>query len=370
MKLVVDFILVAGLVISLIILFFHLKAKQKELHQKILILFFTFLFFVNLHAYGNLHSIDILYKISFLFDFTVFWFLGPLLLLYIKAVFENKKGLIKNNLVHFIPCVFFAVSIGIPIVFSLFFDNFQPNYLLYLDKNQFGIIILRNVYFAYYIKRSLDILSTYKIAIKLNYSNISNMDIRWIQNLLYGCLTFVSIDIVTRIFDFFYIGLGYITMFSIILFVAYLGYYGINQSKILLPGFLIDKKEKEKTNSLSNYNDEDITGLLNKLKAELVENKLYLDENLDLKMLSQQLNITDKKLSTLLNVHLDTTFYEYINHYRVDAVKKMITSPENDKYTLLAIAHECGFNSKASFNRVFKKETGLSPSQYRKENML
>ena len=305
-----------------------------------------------------------------MFDFTVFWFLGPLLLLYIKAVFKNKKGLIKNSLIHFIPCVIFAVSIGIPIVFSLFFDTFHPTYFAYLDAHHFAIIILRNMYFAYYIKLSLDVLFTYKMAIKLNYSNISNMDIRWIQNLLYGCLAFVFIDIVTRIFDFLHIGLGYITMFSIIVFVAYLGYYGINQSKILLPDFLIDKKKKEKTNSLSNYKDEDITRLLKKLEDELVENKLYLDENLDLKMLSNQLHITDKKLSTLLNVHLDTTFYEYINHYRVDAVKKMITSTRNDKYTLLAIAHECGFNSKASFNRIFKKETGLSPSQYRKENKL
>jgi len=156
MKLIIDFILVAGVVLISLILFLLLKNKKKELPQKILIVFYIFILFVNLHAYACLHTIILLFKISYLFDFVILWLLGPLLLLYIKSNFEETKGIIKNNLVHFLPTALFTLVIGIPLVISLFFESFHPEWLFYLEENQFGIIIFRNLYFLYYVKRSLD----------------------------------------------------------------------------------------------------------------------------------------------------------------------------------------------------------------------
>ena len=101
----------------------------------------------------------------------------------------------------------------------------------------------------------------------------------------------------------------------------------------------------------------------------ILEEQSYLDSNLNLNKLSKQLDITDKKLSALLNNHMNTSFYDYINSFRVQAVKEALLSNKHTTYTLLAIAFESGFNSKASFNRAFKKETGRSPSQFRKENI-
>lgn len=374
MKLIIDFILVAGVVLISLILFLLLKNKQKELPQKILIIFYIFILFINLHAYACLHTIILLFKISYLFDFVIFWLLGPLLLLYIKSTFKETKDIIKNNLVHFLPTVLFTVSIGIPLVVSLFFERFRPEWLFYLEENQFGIVIFRNLYFLYYVKLSLDLLNKYTIAIKSNYSNLSNNDIQWIQKLLYGCAIFIVIDIITRFLDIwdidFFFDIGYFTMFSIIFVTAYLGYYGVNQSKILLPDFLIPKNKTttKQTNSLSNYTEAEIKTLIASLEKVILEKRSYLNPDLHLSMLSKQLSITDKKLSTLLNNHMNTSFYDYINFFRVKAVKEALLSDKYATYTLLAIAFESGFNSKASFNRAFKKETGCSPSQFRKEN--
>jgi len=374
MKLIIDFILVVGVVLISLILFLLLKNKNKELSQKVLIVFYIFILFVNLHAYSCLHQLVLLFKISYLFDFVIFWLLGPLLLLYIKSTFRNTDGLIKDNLVHFIPTALLTISIGIPLVISLFFTSFHPEWLFYLEENQFGVVIFRNLYFLYYVKLSLDLLNKYKTAIKSNYSDLSNNDIHWIQKLLYGCAIFIVIDIITRFLDFwdidFFFDIGYLTMFSIIFVTAYLGYYGVNQSKILLPDFLIpmNTTPPKRINSLSNYTETEIKTLITKLETVVLEKKSYLDENLNLNTLSKQSEITDKKLSTLLNNHMNTTFYDYINSFRVEAVKQALLSNEYNTYTLLGIALESGFNSKASFNRAFKKEMGCSPSQFRKEN--
>jgi AraC-like DNA-binding protein len=119
--------------------------------------------------------------------------------------------------------------------------------------------------------------------------------------------------------------------------------------------------------SLSNYSQDAIASLTEKLAVVMRDDKLYLDPELTLGKLSRSIETTDKKLSTLFNTYLDTTFYDYVNSFRIVEVKKAIQSVDSSKYTLLSLALDCGFNSKASFNRVFKKETGLSPSQYRKE---
>ena len=71
-------------------------------------------------------------------------------------------------------------------------------------------------------------------------------------------------------------------------------------------------------------------------------------------------------VSFIINKHLYQTFYELVNAYRINAVKEMLSQNKAENLTLLAIALECGFNSKTSFNRVFKEINGLTPSQYLK----
>ena len=92
--------------------------------------------------------------------------------------------------------------------------------------------------------------------------------------------------------------------------------------------------------------------------------KPYLNNRLGLKDVAEYLNISVHHLSQVINEQLDKNFFDFVNDYRVTEVKNLLRDPKHKQFTLLAIAYDCGFNSKSSFNSVFKKITGLTPSSY------
>ncbi len=97
------------------------------------------------------------------------------------------------------------------------------------------------------------------------------------------------------------------------------------------------------------------------------ENKPYLDIDLTIHDLSGALNIPRHYLTQIINEKLNRNFYQFINEYRVEEVKRLLQDPAYKKYTFTAIAFEAGFNSKSSFNSVFKETVGKTPSQYKNE---
>ncbi|MEO6328513.1 MAG: helix-turn-helix domain-containing protein, partial [Ginsengibacter sp.] len=104
---------------------------------------------------------------------------------------------------------------------------------------------------------------------------------------------------------------------------------------------------------------------ISSLKKVMDSEKLYLNPNLNLNMLAEHTAITQKIISAVLNQHLDKSFNEFINEYRVECFKQKILQPEMENFTIAGIALECGFNSLATFQRTFKQITGMSPSEFR-----
>ena len=96
--------------------------------------------------------------------------------------------------------------------------------------------------------------------------------------------------------------------------------------------------------------------------------KIYLNENLNLKELALELKTDSNLISFILNNHFNTNFYEFVNRYRINEVKKKLNSSKYKHLTLLGIALESGFNSKTTFNRVFKQATGITPTEFRRRN--
>lgn len=113
--------------------------------------------------------------------------------------------------------------------------------------------------------------------------------------------------------------------------------------------------------------DESTTSELKKQLLALIRTaKPHLNPELSLRLLAQDLGINANQLSWLLNEGFSKNFNEFINHYRVEAFKELAKQPTSAQLTIMAIAYDCGFNSKTVFNTYFKKETGLTPKQFLK----
>ncbi|HAS44308.1 MAG TPA: hypothetical protein DCS93_27775 [Microscillaceae bacterium] len=125
-------------------------------------------------------------------------------------------------------------------------------------------------------------------------------------------------------------------------------------------------KAKKPTRSI--FKDKaEIEYLKQKLSDVIIRQELYKDEDISLAKVAQKMETTDRKLSELMNKELNTNFYDYLNGCRVNVFKERVVKGDARRITLLAIAYESGFQSKATFNRIFKKQTGLTPSQFKKK---
>jgi len=114
--------------------------------------------------------------------------------------------------------------------------------------------------------------------------------------------------------------------------------------------------------------DQKENDFIHSLLAFMNEKKPYLNPEITLATLASDLMVSPEYLSKILNGRLGKNFFDFINHYRIEEFKTRCTLPENKNYTLIAIAYDCGFNSKATFNRVFKNATGITPGDYARKS--
>jgi len=100
------------------------------------------------------------------------------------------------------------------------------------------------------------------------------------------------------------------------------------------------------------------------LKKSMEEERLWLHADLNLGRLAKHCGVAPKLLSAVLNQHMDTTFNDFVNGYRVRAVKERMLLPASRELTIAGLAYECGFNSLPTFQRAFKTMAGMSPKEY------
>lgn len=153
------------------------------------------------------------------------------------------------------------------------------------------------------------------------------------------------------------------------------GFYGFRQTAIfsnietqeiytLNPDSGISKKASY---SKSGLVPEKIISLASQLTEHMEIKKPFLDENLSLALLAEQSEISQPHLSQIINQHFKMNFYDFVNRYRVEEAKQQLSSSDFNHLSVLGIAFDCGFKSKSSFNRYFKKYTGASPSSFKKK---
>jgi AraC-like DNA-binding protein len=130
----------------------------------------------------------------------------------------------------------------------------------------------------------------------------------------------------------------------------------------------IDEIETSSSERKKLISDEELIGIKASVTKLMVEKEVFLDSDLNLIKMAELLNISPHQLSYVINTGFNENFYQFINKYRVEKTKELLIKKEMDNLSILGIAYESGFNSKTSFYAVFKKITGITPSEFKKRS--
>lgn len=218
-----------------------------------------------------------------------------------------------------------------------------------------------------YVVLSLLAVRKYTKGISSQYSNTEKINLNWLYYLIAG-IAFIWIAVVIR---------NDILIFSIVvLFIVVAAYFGISRVGILdLPVSIDMTEDKEEDHEMVKYQknspgDEAIQSIYEKLVYKMEHEKLYKDPELNLNNIAKVLEVHPNVLSQVINSMEQKNFYDYINRQRIEEFKRTVVLQENQKYTILSLAFECGFNSKTSFNRNFKKYMNCSPTEFLKSQSI
>lgn len=101
-----------------------------------------------------------------------------------------------------------------------------------------------------------------------------------------------------------------------------------------------------------------------KADIDFEKEKIYLDPELNLKQLADKTYLNRGEVSEVINLGFGMNFNDLVNQFRITEFQQRLKSGAHEQFSLVGLAFECGFNSKATFNRVFKKEVKLTPTEY------
>lgn len=355
-----------GIILSLIILkspFFKSKGNNFLAYTILtLSLLLLNLVFEVIGAYDIVPILQILDNVEWGFIFPVFFFL------FAENQINNPLKKSKIRVWLFVP---FWYSLIINVIGAIFDSNLGRIIYDILSQIEFLLILI----FLPFI-----IIRTYTL---VKFSN-DEQDKRWIIVLWFLISVFQIIWLLSiLIASFFDYNISY-AMKILALFVSYIihwtAYIGIYNFKLAKDKVAIRKILKVKASTpfiqtqivKKNLVNQEIFNQENdyytKLEKLCKEQHIYRDNSLDRIKVAEKLNISVGYLSQIINNISNENFNTYINTYRVEDVKKMIVDSEFDNYSLLAISMEAGFTSKTTFNKSFKKITGVTPNEYRKSN--
>ena len=310
---------------------------------------------------------------------------GPLLYFYLRSFKETLAW--RKVVPHLIAFVlfFFAAYWNISILKTKYPAGGEvPSGVL----NQPSIVIVQYVRFAhqllyYFLARRT--LVTYQRSIRHLFSEISRIDLQWGRFLVNGYLvlicTFMVIFPLMRIYPEEFTSLLLLNMAVATPYIYLAVYKGILQPTIWQVQPEIQKEVvEEKIHEAEEFDSEPlvtpksakaklstekIKELTEKILMLMDKEKLFQETELTLQQLAQKLNVPTYQVSQTLNEGMKKNFYDLINGYRVEEAKRLLLDSKNMNYTILSVGFEAGFNSKTTFNTVFKKFTGLTPTDYR-----
>ncbi|SHH52387.1 helix-turn-helix domain-containing protein [Winogradskyella jejuensis] len=308
--------------------------------------------------------------------------LAPLIYLYVKSVTTSNFKFKKNYWWHFALAIAFVVY-----RFSIYtYDALQPGFsdtqngVLKISLDEEYILSIMSYieppFMLLYLAFTFQLFYSYRKKIMQYFSNTYKLELNWILTFLILFSTLFLYGTVQDIIGSRFMELGYQERWwlnflaaLVTLFVGIKGYF-TDTTKLNKLDFSFSPKTigipEERDNIEHKSVSENDIATVNYL---MVEQKAYLNPELNLSDLAKMANMTRGQLSETINSGYNKNFNDFVNGYRVEAFKTMLKENKQQQLSLLGIAQECGFNSKATFNRVFKKLTSFSPTEYLKTQL-
>lgn len=325
-------------------------------------------------------------------------FTGPLLYFYVKSLTNFRFSFKKNDWLHFLPGILYLLWTIIVVVID---KLILKKYYLMNGENDPDFDewyqVLQKISIIFYLVLAIRYYKQYRRYVFFEMSFFELASLKWLRNFLvaFGIMTVLPwlLDLLDQ-FEFFreldYKG-SWFYFFSYAIVVYYIAINGYNATSIplrkldFLPELLANYESPKLLTAPQpttedadfelvedepevNNQDEFLTAWKSKLSSYLDSNKVYEEPELTLSELARRLSTNTSVLSKVVNQGFGMSFNDYINQFRVNALINLLKKGEHKKQTLLGIAYDCGFNSKATFNRAFKKMTGLSPKDWLSQN--
>jgi AraC-like DNA-binding protein len=370
-----EFILVIGIFEALFLAALIFSQKEKSLFDNILGAFF-FLYAVNF----LLSYIEFYNRAN---DFPFPAFIGvapPLILLHGPALWFYIKALTDQNfrfrviyLLHFVPFIIMVV-VTWGSIYSLPAQE-RINLITSGDiteKMTYKVFVVAIALSTIgYFSWGIQMVRSYRKKLKTYFSDIGNFDLSWLRILLSASLSVYTVINSIYIIDLFIpvASFGTMQFFSFVLgavYIVFLGFFGLRQGNLFATHRINLNLEKalEDHHSWEKRLDNKEEVFIRKLLDYMKEEKPYLNPDLNIAKLSKMLDVTPEYLSKVINTRLNKNFFDFVNRHRVDEFKEKCRDVNNKNLTIIGLAYDCGFNSKATFNRVFKNVVGSTPSEY------
>ncbi|UCF63659.1 MAG: helix-turn-helix transcriptional regulator [bacterium] len=371
---------VQGVFLSILLLTKY-RIRPANRFLGLLVLFYS-LFILNfmLSNYTALqekhpHWLMILSGLPFLF--------GPFHLIYVAELTDTHLKFARVHWYHFLPFIlhklyylqaYFISSEELSAIMIQIQLNNPPFHIILSDFSVATIGII-------YMIIALVVLKRYSRKIQHVYSSLEKLNLSWLRFFTYAAFFIWSVVSVENILTVFSINVSQFFSAVPLLTSVYIyttGYIGMFKAEIFeqpdVKNNLAQAHEIEERKSIdgkiqryqkSGLSEQNASSYLKKLISFMEKEKPYLNSELTLNDLSEKLNIPSHNLSEILNTRLNQNFFEFINQYRVNEVRKNLEDPAKDHLTLLSIGLDAGFNSKSGFNAIFKKFMNVTPSEYR-----
>lgn len=360
-----------GIILSFFLAILLFSKKDKSLTDNILSLWLAVIgihltgYFLNYKGYWDIypHLIGITAPLPLLY--------GPFLYLYVLYSLKSKKQFHKRDYLHF------AAALVSYLLMMPFYFSYSAEEKIKVDKgliddySVFSSILLVSFVLSgivYAILANRLLLKRHKI-VEENYSYSSRIDMNWLRFSIIGIgLVFITAAVVIvfrEMLGFQFPFNADILFYSIIVaFVVFIGYSGIRQQDLFTNNV---KNEDDLAKTEGEYKrsglKQEIANIKHReLLALMEKEKPYLNPKLTLNELAHSLSLSSNHLSQIINQHEQVNFHDFVNKYRVEEFIRRARSNKN--FSILAHALDSGFNSKSSFNSVFKKYKSLTPSQY------